>query len=138
MDELPTGDTEATPGAEVRPRARALIEAGTCELIQGNSDQAEKLWQSVKKAREERLYQYWLESVFRLAEMKAMSGQFQSCLELLGELKNTRMHLKGVLFDRMNDALDLRFMIQSHIKDSTALAIYMKACLREKQALWME
>ena len=134
------GFTECYEGSrDPDVREKALIEMGECDIILGNPERAEEHWRKVVESRKNKRDALWLEALFKVSELKAMEGDFKTCLDQLSELKGYRSNSEGFSLDRMNDALDLQLLIQSHMKkDSTSLRLFMKSQRYYKQRKWME
>ncbi len=102
-----------------------LLELGSCHVARGDLDEAETIFQQAMETADKKDRRQWLRALIRLADAFYLHARFQETLELLETLTSDKIDPAALQDPALNDGLDLRLFLQSHLRRSPQALDYL-------------
>ncbi len=113
-------------------RAEARLELGTCALLYGDTERAEKSFVDAAGDGKEG-GKIWIRALYRLAEVHFFLGRLDSAGRYLDRLLYSGYDADAVHDIEFNNALDLRLLIDSYGADPEPVHRYARSMFLQKQ-----
>ena len=102
-----------------------LLELGGCHVARGDLDRAEMIFQQALENANKKDGRQWLRALIRLADAFYLHERFEETLTLLEDLTSDKIDPDAMQDPALNDGLDLRLFLQSHVRRSPEALNYL-------------